>query len=319
MGRQWTTLVKEGKQAVKSNWKLGDLALEVETGHRDHSLQEYADEIGVEYDTLRDYRYVAEAWPTAERSATVGWSIHRVFAGQPDRVDLIKHEHTAASARALVKGRGVLDGDELEAAPIEDSWLQRAIEELRPVFEERTKEVLPDKIRINYGWPQSKGKGETDAIGEAYSGRATADGIPHIYISPKLSDPTRILDVLAHELIHVADDCKHAHGEPFKRMMRRLDLAGEPKATHAGPFLQGQLEEMGKQLGKPPHGAVIPDKRLRPSSKSKTVKAVCVDCQYMDQEGNGVIATLTQRVARIIQENGPWQCVCGKPMEVIYT
>ena len=38
-----------------------------------------------------------------------------------------------------------------------------------------------------------------------------------------MDDDTRVLDVLAHELIHAIDDCKNGHGLPFKRWRTRSD------------------------------------------------------------------------------------------------
>ena len=43
-------------------WTLGDLALEVETIHGEHTLERYAEEIGVEYSALREYRLVSRTF-----------------------------------------------------------------------------------------------------------------------------------------------------------------------------------------------------------------------------------------------------------------
>src|SRR5690606_36664382 len=122
---QWDALVERGRVAAQSQWVLGDLALEVETTYGGGQLQEYADAIGVEYDALRDYRMVAETYGSAERSAKVGWTVHRVLASQPDRHDLLKsspRDHgiaadtwTYRAARELVRRRNGVREDKGEA------------------------------------------------------------------------------------------------------------------------------------------------------------------------------------------------------------
>ena len=81
-------LVREGikaKQAGDSaNWRLGDLALEVETTYGGEQLQRYGEAIGVEYDSLREYRRVAASFESASRVADLPWSHHRVVAGHPE-------------------------------------------------------------------------------------------------------------------------------------------------------------------------------------------------------------------------------------------
>ena len=52
-------------------WTLGDLALEVETTHGEHTLARYAEDIGVEYNALREYRRVLRALQNADRSASL--------------------------------------------------------------------------------------------------------------------------------------------------------------------------------------------------------------------------------------------------------
>lgn len=81
------TAVIEGIEARRAKdgaqWRLGDLAAAVETmGGRngEGQLQEYAQRIGVEYNTLRTYRYVAGEYEVDMRISTSFYH-HQVAAG----------------------------------------------------------------------------------------------------------------------------------------------------------------------------------------------------------------------------------------------
>ncbi len=100
----WEGLVNEGIEARKmgdqSNWRLGDLALQVETtrGRHGKGLQEYADSIKANYSTLVEYRTVAKKFP--ERSGTISWSHYQVVAARDD-AEAILAEHGDLSIAGL--------------------------------------------------------------------------------------------------------------------------------------------------------------------------------------------------------------------------
>jgi len=87
----WEDLVLAGLDAVHRfdgiQWELGDLALQVETHHGEHSLERYAKQIGVEYRTLDDYRRVAKAFGFPDRSGNLSWTHHQRVAARPDRLE----------------------------------------------------------------------------------------------------------------------------------------------------------------------------------------------------------------------------------------
>ena len=57
--------VAEGKTAANHQWTLGDLAIKVSqlNTYGEGKLERYSTDIGVEYSTLENYRWSAEAWP----------------------------------------------------------------------------------------------------------------------------------------------------------------------------------------------------------------------------------------------------------------
>jgi hypothetical protein len=78
----WDEIVRRGMAARKksddSSWELGECASEVETRYGEGDLQKYADAIGVNYDTLRDYRYVVGRF--VERPTNLPFGVLRALA-----------------------------------------------------------------------------------------------------------------------------------------------------------------------------------------------------------------------------------------------
>jgi hypothetical protein len=93
----------EARQAAdRSQWKLGDLALDVETTYGGHTLEKYAEAIGVEYETLKAYRYVAERYQKVTRVTNLSWTHYRAVARYPDRMQwLQKAEANNWSSREM--------------------------------------------------------------------------------------------------------------------------------------------------------------------------------------------------------------------------
>ncbi len=111
---KWNRLVERGRALADADrgeprFEIGDLALEAEaigspgvsTGALDR-LRQYAEDIGMSFSTLREYRRVAEAWTNDTRVSLVAWTVHRDLAREPDRAALIvSQDWTPASIAAL--------------------------------------------------------------------------------------------------------------------------------------------------------------------------------------------------------------------------
>lgn len=99
---QWWEYVKHGRRIMRSksasNFELGDLLNEIidanPKGHGEVTqiLALYADQIRSTHKTLKDYRYVARAWPAQMRRQDVPWSVHQALAAVANRFDLIRKE-----------------------------------------------------------------------------------------------------------------------------------------------------------------------------------------------------------------------------------
>lgn len=104
-------------------------------------------------------------------------------------------------------------------------------------------------VRVSCGWPAGGGT----RIGQAWSHKVSDDSMCEIFISPALDEPLRVLDVLLHELCHVAVGIEHGHRAPFKRIARACGLEGKLTATVAGDELRAKLAPIAAELGEYPH------------------------------------------------------------------
>jgi predicted nucleic acid-binding Zn-ribbon protein len=92
---RWRELVLMGiVKDAQRNWFLGQAALEIlpmgegnGKNGRDALLAAYADEVGIEAGTLRDYRQVAHAWPAEDRSSATSWRVHKMFMGRRELIE----------------------------------------------------------------------------------------------------------------------------------------------------------------------------------------------------------------------------------------
>ncbi|MGY9066882.1 DUF6192 family protein [Streptomyces sp. CAS3] len=100
--RQWSKYLRVGREIVEESsslmFRLGDLTLKM-VEHKGRGinhgvflvLDRFADEIGINVNTLLGYRHVATAWPKEKRVPGVSWSIHQALDALPDRFEIIQN------------------------------------------------------------------------------------------------------------------------------------------------------------------------------------------------------------------------------------
>src|SRR5262245_21138341 len=80
-------LVKDGRAAAQHMeqglWELGDLATQVKAKYGQGRLQQYAEDIGVPYSTLKAARTTAWAWP--EKASRRAFSVSQALNALKDR------------------------------------------------------------------------------------------------------------------------------------------------------------------------------------------------------------------------------------------
>jgi len=177
---------------------------------------------------------------------------------------------------------------------VREAWLQKAVGFLRPIFH-TSNHTVPDNVRVSVGFPYS---GKNKATGECWDKGHSADEVYEIFITPKLADPMAILATLTHELVHTVVGVKAKHKKVFKQCADAIGLEGKATSTYAGEELATALHGIKERLGSYPHGALLPVKADKQTTR--LLKLECVDC--------GCIIRITQKWLDAYQE---WSCPCG--------
>lgn len=182
-----------------------------------------------------------------------------------------------------------------------EEWLTAAVQALAPLFDALADEKLP-AVRVSVGWPGGNGR-KNSVIGQCWSTKVAADNVSQLFISPVLDDAVRVLDVLAHELIHAIDDCVSGHKGRFTKIAKAIGLTGKMTATVAGPDLGLQLLNIADELGEYPHAALVNPGQGADSPKKQGTRQLKVECA----EGSGYKVRMTRQW---LDEYGAPICPC---------
>jgi hypothetical protein len=161
-----------------------------------------------------------------------------------------------------------------------EDWLSAAVAELRPLFDVIGK-PLPQRVRVACGFPSNARR--SGAIGECWADTASGDKTFEVLISPVLDNPSRVFDVLVHELCHSTAGAMN-HGTAFASVAQAMHLeavgpASAPwKATVAGVGFVGAYQAIIDSLGAYPHAALTLN--TRKTQSTRMLKAVCPSCGY---------------------------------------
>lgn len=161
-----------------------------------------------------------------------------------------------------------------------EAWLNQAAQELKPLYQEH-KYAVPDNLHISCGFPsRSALSGKKQRIGECWSDEASDTKQFEIFISPVLADSVKVLDVLAHELVHAIVGHKAKHGAIFRKCAQAIGLEGKMTSTHAGDALKAKLEAIAAKLGAYPHGALHAMTNGKDKQSTRLLKCECPKCGY---------------------------------------
>ena len=155
-----------------------------------------------------------------------------------------------------------------------EEWLQHAAFYCRAHFQAAG--IDCPEVNVSVGFPG--GGSARTRIGECWSGRAAADGMAAVFISPTLSDAGKVLGVLVHELVHAAVGTEHGHKAPFKQAAVAVGLCGKMTATDETPELQATFAQWMVVLGDYPHAALGLSDRKKQTTR--LIKCECTECGY---------------------------------------
>lgn len=175
-----------------------------------------------------------------------------------------------------------------------EQWLNSFIEESRPHFKRLANIDLPKNIRASIGFPSTGRRGK--AIGECWPAESSKGDVWEIFITPSLSEPSRIADVLTHELVHTValDD---GHGKIFRGIATAIGLTGKMTATDAGPDWYEWATPILEKIGDIPHDELDTQRKtIRRKQGTRMLKCECADCGFIFRTTGAWI------------EAGPLQC-----------
>lgn len=155
------------------------------------------------------------------------------------------------------------DADELHVRRTREDWLLDAVEQLRPRFK-AVGMPLPEMIRVSVGFGLGSKAENKVILGQTWATWAAEDKVSQVFISPEMGDAARVLDVLIHELVHVADDNHSGHKGAFAKAAKALGLVGKMTATTAGEELADEMFMLATELGAYPHSALRTRGATRP-------------------------------------------------------
>lgn len=184
-----------------------------------------------------------------------------------------------------------------------EEWLVAGVKALAPIFEEVDQTLPP--VKVSVGWPGGRGR-KNSVIGQCWTPAVAKDEVSHVFISPVLDDATRVLDVLAHELVHAinfaeGDPCGHRGA--FARIAKAIGLEGKMTATVAGEDLAARLKEIAEDLGEYPHGALSTMEGGADGPKKQGTRMIKVECA----EGSGYKVRMTRTW---LDDFGAPKCPC---------
>jgi hypothetical protein len=158
-----------------------------------------------------------------------------------------------------------------------EQWLAQALHKHVAPLLARHGAAVPADCLVSVGFPG--GASARKRIGECWARRQSSKGVNEIFINPMIADnPSQMLDILVHEAIHAADDCKSGHKGFFAKTARAVGLEGKMTATVAGPALAKWIEATLAKLPKIEHSRL--DLSSRKKQSTRMIKVECVDCGY---------------------------------------
>lgn len=164
-----------------------------------------------------------------------------------------------------------------------EQWLTRGVELLNAEIFTPADMGIAENVRVSVGFPHGSGR-KNSAIGQCWSPTVSADKTIEIFISPTQDDSVRVLDILAHEMIHaiVGNEC--GHKGPFKQLAHKIGLEGKMTATRAGEELRAKLQTIAEKIGDYPHSALDPSASGRKKQSTRLLKIECPECDNIARQ-----------------------------------
>lgn len=158
-----------------------------------------------------------------------------------------------------------------------EQWLDVAVSLLVGLFPQFTPTMFKT-IRVACGWPrQKRGRGAngSDTVGQYWPASTTSDGVPQIFISPRLA-AVEALETLLHEMVHHEAGASAGHKGAFARLAAEVGLLPPWPSTTATEATRKTLAEALAYLGEYPHGTITP--KVEPKKQGSRLRLWECDC-----------------------------------------
>lgn len=163
---------------------------------------------------------------------------------------------------------------EEEVTQLREYWLRRATAFL--VAHMVRCGLCAVTVRVSCGWPSRGGMGQGKVvIGQCFPPTLCKDGVPQIFVSPRIADSMQVLGTLLHELVHASVGCQYGHRKEFSQAAKKVGLEGPPTATVVGASLAPLLQEYLKHSGPYPHAAIAVRAKEKVGSRLRLYECAC--------------------------------------------
>ena len=178
-------------------------------------------------------------------------------------------------------------------------WLIKATDILRTRWASMGVTV-PADVKVTCGFPG--GGSPRRRIGECWPRARSGANVNEVMISPVLDVPLIVIDVLGHELLHAADDCKSGHGAVFSRNSKLVGYSGGKNSKIDSGEAMALAQVLLEKVGPYPHAKVqLVGKKRNASHGLHKLECGCGNVSYM--------------TAKKIEEHGFPVCgSCEEPM-----
>lgn len=157
-----------------------------------------------------------------------------------------------------------------------ETWLNLITDKhIRPFFQAKGY-TIPAKVRMSCAFTSSGSRGKS--IGECWNDKNSQDQTFEIFITPKISDSSRVVDILIHELVHATVGIKAGHKKPFANCAKAVGLEGKMTATTATEWLKAIISQWVADLGEYPHATLTESGKKKQTTRM--IKCVCGQCGY---------------------------------------
>ena len=183
-----------------------------------------------------------------------------------------------------------------------EEWLNKVLHtHVAKLLRDKAQVTLPKDVKVSVGFPG--GGSARKRIGECWPRVRSSIGVNEIFINPALMQVETMVDVLVHESIHAADDCKSGHKGFFRKTALAVGLTGKMKSTVAGPELKAWIAAVIAKMPTMEYGSLDLDGR-----KKQTTRLLKIECT-----GCGCVLRMTQKW---LDQSGVPTCGCGEEMSV---